>query len=177
LLLDGGGVGLVTPFDPHALPTPCSMVVGRLALLFHPAYAGYPHLSRLLRRSHLFSCPVINVATLQAHGGGTKYYVLLIITDGAITDMGKTKDAIVAASHLPMSIVIVGVGNADFSSMQQLDGDGPGGLKNSRGEKCERDIVQFVPFNQFKHGLAAEVLAEIPHQVIQYMKAHGKDSK
>jgi hypothetical protein len=103
--------------------------------------------------------------------------VLLIITDGAITDMGKTKDAIVAASHLPMSIVIVGVGGADFSSMEQLDGDGPAALRNSRGEACERDIVQFVPFNQFAgnpQGLASEVLAEIPHQVIAYMKKHGK---
>ena len=59
------------------------------------------------------------------HGGaGGTYYVLLILTDGAICDMGQTKDAIVAASHLPISIIIVGVGNADFSSMNILDGDG-----------------------------------------------------
>lgn len=33
-------------------------------------------------------------------------------------DMQQTIDAIVAASGLPLSIVIVGVGQADFSSMQ-----------------------------------------------------------
>ena len=44
---------------------------------------------------------------------GSQYYVLLIITDGVITDMAKTKDAIVAACDLPLSILIVGVGNAD----------------------------------------------------------------
>jgi hypothetical protein len=43
---------------------------------------------------------------------GQVYYVLLIVTDGAITDMGKTTDAIVAASHLPISIIIIGVGDA-----------------------------------------------------------------
>ena len=37
--------------------------------------------------------------------------------DGVITDMGKTVDRIVDASNLPLSIVIVGVGNADFSNM------------------------------------------------------------
>ena len=47
------------------------------------------------------------------------YYVLLIITDGEITDMDETKRAIVSASNLPMSIIIVGVGeNRDFSSME-----------------------------------------------------------
>ena len=43
------------------------------------------------------------------------YVVLLILTDGVIMDMQQTVDAIVAATHLPLSIVIVGVGTADFS--------------------------------------------------------------
>ena len=34
-----------------------------------------------------------------------------------ITDMEKTVDRIVKASSLPLSIVIVGVGSADFSAM------------------------------------------------------------
>jgi len=53
-----------------------------------------------------------------------KYSVLLILTDGEITDMEATKGAIVRASTAPMSIIIIGVGPADFSSMQELDGDG-----------------------------------------------------
>ena len=39
------------------------------------------------------------------------------IQDGVITDMANTVDRIVQASNLPLSIVIVGVGNADFSNM------------------------------------------------------------
>jgi hypothetical protein len=39
-------------------------------------------------------------------------------------DMSQTKSAIVDLSRLPCSIIIVGVGNADFSSMNALDGDG-----------------------------------------------------
>ena len=40
-----------------------------------------------------------------------------------------------------MSIIIVGVGNADFRNMQVLDGDGET-LTDGRGQKAERDIVQ-----------------------------------
>ena len=57
--------------------------------------------------------PVINhvarFAGEQAAGAvGTNYFVLLIITDGIITDMNETVLAIVRASQLPMSIIIVG---------------------------------------------------------------------
>ena len=55
---------------------------------------------------------------------GQAYFVLLILTDGAITDFAETKDAIVRASPYPLSIIIVGVGNADFSAMDDLDSDG-----------------------------------------------------
>ena len=37
--------------------------------------------------------------------------------DGVITDMSNTVDRIVDGSNIPLSIVIVGVGNADFSNM------------------------------------------------------------
>lgn len=71
------------------------------------------------------------------------YYVLVIVTDGAITDLKKTLMGIVDASELPISIVIVGVGNANFDTMDRLDGDGKL-LKDEGGRSCKRDIVQFV---------------------------------
>ena len=41
-----------------------------------------------------------------------------------------------------MSVIIVGVGNEDFSTMEMLDGDD---IKLSfNGVKAARDIVQFV---------------------------------
>ncbi|XP_064802695.1 copine-4 isoform X1 [Oncorhynchus masou masou] len=105
-----------------------------------------------------------------------QYFILLILTDGVITDMADTREAIVQASHLPMSIIIVGVGSADFSDMQMLDGD-DGILRSPKGEPCLRDIVQFVPFRNFKHGSPAElaktVLAEVPNQVVDYYNNKG----
>lgn len=77
------------------------------------------------------------------------YYVLLIITDGVITDMDQTCSAIVEASRLPMSIIIVGVGGADFDAMEFLDSDDKL-LRAPSGDTAARDIVQFVPFRDFK---------------------------
>ena len=109
------------------------------------------------------------------------YYVLLILTDGCINDMSQTCDKIVEASYLPLSIIIVGIGNADFSLMDILDGD-KYPLKNSRGELRKRDIVQFVKFEDFKRqnaidygtDLTEEVLKEIPTQVEEYYEKCGK---
>jgi hypothetical protein len=79
-----------------------------------------------------------------------------------------------------MSIIIVGVGNADFTAMNELDADSVPLVFN--GIQAQRDIVQFVPFKNFqclknvsiaKAYLAKEVLAEVPEQVTGYMKSRN----
>ena len=75
--------------------------------------------------------------------------VLLIITDGVVTDMDETREAIVDASDLPMSIIIVGVGSAFYGPMEFLDSDFEI-LKTVNGREAKRDIVQFVPFRNFR---------------------------
>ncbi|XP_019907567.1 copine-9 isoform X2 [Esox lucius] len=112
---------------------------------------------------------------------GSQYFVLLIITDGVISDMVQTKEAVVNAAALPMSIIIVGVGPAEFDAMEELDGDEI--RVSSRGRFAERDIVQFVPFRDYmdRSGnqvlsmarLAKDVLAEIPEQLLGFMKSRG----
>ena len=103
---------------------------------------------------------------------------MVILTDGAITDMENTVAEIVRLSVLPCSIIIIGLGGADFTSMEQLDGD-QGGLVDSSGVKAKRDIVQFVPFRKkmMSGDLAKSVLAEVPPQICEYMKGIGFDPK
>uniref|UniRef100_A0A3B4ZLC4 Copine Va n=1 Tax=Stegastes partitus TaxID=144197 RepID=A0A3B4ZLC4_9TELE len=125
--------------------------------------------------------PVVNHVAryAAAEQDGSQYFVLLIITDGVISDMAQTKEAIVNAAKLPMSIIIVGVGQAEFDAMVELDGDDI--RISSRGKLAERDIVQFVPFRDYMDRtgnhvlsmarLAKDVLAEIPDQLISYMKS------
>lgn len=73
----------------------------------------------------------------------------------------------------------MGIGNAEFDAMEELDAD-KGGLKIN-GVKAARDIVQFVPFNSYNNfdpsvanlHLAKDVLAEVPKQFMDYMKING----
>ncbi|XP_045028437.1 copine-8 isoform X2 [Daphnia magna] len=129
--------------------------------------------------------PVINhVARFAAaHSNGDNYFVLLILTDGEISDFPETKQVIyfprqfISASHLPMSIIIVGIGPANFSSMKELDSDN--GRLTADGRSAVRDIVQFVSFRDFLHQadssrasieLASALLAEVPNQLVAFMK-------
>ena len=118
----------------------------------------------------------INYAMAAKQRGQLEYFVLLLLTDGVYQDRQATIDAIVTASTLPISIIIVGVGTADFSGMVELDGDDKA-LVSSRGVRASRDIVQFVPFLAYEQqppgALAAEVLRELPDQVVQYMTSIG----
>ena len=98
------------------------------------------------------------------------YTVLMILTDGIIDDMDDTIDSLVEASFLPISVIIIGIGDADFTNMNFLDADDQP-LVDRNGRKADRDLVQFVPFRKFGNNgelLAKEVLAEIPRQVIEY---------
>ncbi|KAK7498760.1 hypothetical protein BaRGS_00009852, partial [Batillaria attramentaria] len=112
---------------------------------------------------------------MNGRGAGA-YFILMLLTDGALTDMDNVREAIVQASSLPLSIIIVGVGQADFTDMHILDGD-DGVLRSPSGERVKRDIVQFVPFSDFKQlpadHLARHVLAEVPKQVTHYFKMRG----
>lgn len=97
---------------------------------------------------------------IDRNEGSNTYQILLILTDGEIHDMDKTIDLLVQNCQLPLSIIIVGVGNADFSNMDRLDGDN--GLYSSNGRVASRDIVQFVPFRNVEMNpdtLAQELLA------------------
>ncbi|CAH2073719.1 unnamed protein product [Thlaspi arvense] len=121
--------------------------------------------------------PVINAAATIASESlaqnARRYYVLLIITDGVITDLQETKDALVSASDLPLSILIVGVGGADYKEMEVLDGDKGERLESSSGRVASRDIVQFVALRDIQYGEVSVVealLAELPSQFLAYMK-------
>jgi len=101
--------------------------------------------------------------------GRQSYTVLLILTDGAVSDAQATAACLNrVGTSSPLSVVIVGVGNADFGAMQFLDDAvvGPG----------KRDIAQFVEFNKHSHSsvsLTSETLREIPNQLTGYFQSRG----
>ena len=86
------------------------------------------------------------------------YSVLLIITDGAVSDIDATVATLEEIEDAPLSVIIVGVGNEDFSDMQFLE-------DNSK--------VTFVPFVGHEENLAEDTLEKLPDQLVNYYIAKG----
>ena len=110
------------------------------------------------------------IDNIKKQNNPLEYQVLMILTDGIIADMKNTIDALVEGSYYPLSVIIIGIGNANFARMEELDGD-ENPLISRKGIKRQRDLVQFVPFNKYEEDinkLVYEVLEEIPRQVIEY---------
>jgi hypothetical protein len=104
-----------------------------------------------------------------------KYTILLIITDGDISDFLETKKVIVEdACNTALSIIIVGVGKkGNFEDMEKLDSDK--NMLTYQNQAAARDIVQFIPYNAVEGrgatAISQQALAEIPEQVIQYFES------
>lgn len=80
-------------------------------------------------------------------------------------------DEIIRANESPLSVVFVGIGDNDFSTLIELDGDKKELISSDR-VWSKWDLVQFVNYEKFKSDyatLAKETLSEIPNQFIQYM--------
>jgi hypothetical protein len=107
-----------------------------------------------------------------------QYFVLLILTDGEIHDMQDTIDLIVKGAHLPLSIVIVGLGDDRFENMIRLDADEEP-LIDSEGNRMVRDIVQFVPYRDVNNSsrLLTSEVDEIPREIVNFFTMNGINPK
>lgn len=87
-------------------------------------------------------------------------------------------------SDLPLSIIILGMGDADFHFMEILDGDSQ--VLKYNGQESKRDVnqkycvneqmVQFVSFEELRNKSCEEIveslLFELPRQFMDYMNGH-----
>ena len=86
----------------------------------------------------------------------------MVIADGQVTSVGSTRDAIVAASAVALSIVVVGVGDGPWHDMRRFDDELP---------QRRFDNFQFVEYERVRtYGGLADItfalhaLMEIPDQ-------------
>lgn len=92
------------------------------------------------------------------------YHILLILTDGDINDIDDSAALLSKFSSLPFSVLIIGIGNNNFSEMKML--------KNSINKQEFTNLrLNFVRFNEFRdepEKLTSEILKIIPNDVIDY---------
>ena len=160
-LIPAYGFGDVTTSDKGVFPffpneAPCNGVVQVLQ-----RYAEItPHVA--LSGPTSFA-PIIDKA-VEIVKKTKQYHILIIIADGEMTSTEATKQAIIRASHHPLSIVMVGVGDGPWKTMKVFDDSIQGRLF---------DNFQFVPFYETISNprvenpdiaFAVEALQEIPDQ-------------
>eukprot|EP01080_Neovahlkampfia_damariscottae_P006312 gene6312-10319_t len=118
--------------------------------------------------------PLINKAVeIVCSGVRREYHILVIITDGQVTetDQDETARAIVNASNYPLSIIVVGVGDGPWDEMETYDDELP---------ERKFDNFQFVDYHRVMKNskgdknaaFALAALMEIPqqYQAIRHLK-------
>lgn len=93
------------------------------------------------------------------------YYVLTLLMAGIIDDIENSINEILRAADLPISVIIIKVGdssNAENDSLKLFE--------KSKGifEKCERVFIEMVDFNLYK-----TKITPIPEKTTP----HGEESK
>ncbi len=95
-------------------------------------------------------------------GPKSTFTILLIITDGAVTNEEETREAIVAAAELPMSIIVIGVGDGPWDLMHQFDEALPERRFDNLHFMAFDDIMRTYDGSMVK--FAQEALRETPAQ-------------
>jgi E3 ubiquitin-protein ligase RGLG len=97
-----------------------------------------------------------------------RYHILLIITDGAVSNPDFDAETIIEASNYGLSIVCIGVGDGPFDTMHTFD---------DKLHSRKFDNFQFVELNKLNRenidiAFAVSALQEIPDQY-KYIKDNG----
>ena len=96
------------------------------------------------------------------------FEVILIVIDSEINDYDQFKQLIMKRINLPISIIIVGVGDSDFSKMKKFETNNEIGIYNKYNMPIERDFVHFIEYRELNNNpkmLANRILKDISNEI------------
>ncbi|XWS29918.1 hypothetical protein CRYUN_Cryun24cG0071800 [Craigia yunnanensis] len=144
---------------------------------FEEALARYREIVPRLNLAGPTSFAPIIDAAIDIVDKSSQYHVLVIIADGQVTRTPNTPrgrlspqeqatiDSIVAASHYPLSIILVGVGDGPWDSMKQFDDNIPHrGFDNFQFVNFTKIMSENTETSKKEAGFALAALMEIPYQ-------------
>jgi hypothetical protein len=122
----------------------------------------------------IMSGPTVISSVLRAAASRAKAYtpnslsycILLILTDGIVTDLPRTQQFIQSYKDLPLSIVMVGIGRADFTEMHKWN-------------VCPAEVrgkFTFVSYRQYQYdsmALTREALQLVPFDIRDHFMRIG----
>lgn len=152
------GFGDVTTQDKNVFP----FWPDRIAYGFQEVLQRYNEITPNIQLSGPTSfAPLIREA-IKIVREAKQYHILVIIADGQVDAVKDTSAAIVEASFYPISIIMIGVGDGPWDTMEEFDDKLP---------KRQFDNFQFVPFNKTMEraenrevAFSVAALMEVPEQ-------------
>lgn len=164
------GSGYVFSFEPGDKPMDSfEALTERYKEIAREAiFSGPSSLAPIIRQS------ILKVREAAAYGK-PMFHILVVLTDGIVTDRLDTEFAIQEASNYPLSIIAVGLGDGPFSTMIKYDD------KLRRRKFDNYNFVDFnrvfalYPFLRKSEAFATDALQEVPAQykacvTLGYMK-------
>lgn len=131
--------------------------------------------------SIVFDKPVLIVPSLQMAINRVKgsrnpgnYLVFLILLANIPDDLEDFIDLLYQSQMEPISVIIVGIGDTDFTLLEQSFETGK--LVNSAGKSFDRDVAVFLRFNNFGMNgltmLTSSALFSIPDQAMHWFEVN-----
>ncbi|KAM7439897.1 hypothetical protein ABFA07_010761 [Porites harrisoni] len=107
------------------------------------------------------------------------YTIGLVIVDGIINDLESLTSTLIEVGNLALSIVVAGVGPADFRLMDELFSKSRRPLRAKDGKTLTRNNTDFLSLRRHatnpgvNDSVAREVFANISQQIVAFFKSKG----
>ena len=141
-------------------------------------------LDKIILSSPSSICPIIDKfkEEIKKSSNPKDFNVLMIITDGCISDYKEVIDSVIEDQNLPMCINIIGIGAHPPKQMKRLNGDF-GSIKSSdKKKKLERKVLNYFHLNDYTQKnninknfkmLKGDLMKTIPHNVTEYLNKYN----